>query len=186
MPEERPQLDAENREVGAQYEQFVRLLVEHEVRLRAFLRGLLPTWHDVDEVAQETSLVAWRKFAEFDDTSNFGGWLLTIARFEALKHRRRFARSRLVFAEDVWELLEQTAVSSPPQEIQLDTLENCLSKLPPAHRELVLMAHTPGVQIRDLAQAANRSLEAVYKAVRRIRAALMDCVSSALAEGARG
>ncbi|HBO52286.1 MAG TPA: RNA polymerase subunit sigma-70, partial [Planctomycetes bacterium] len=42
------------------YEAFVRLLVEHEPRVRSFLRGLLPTWHDVEEVAQEASLIAWR------------------------------------------------------------------------------------------------------------------------------
>ncbi len=41
------------------YEDFVRLLVEHEPRVRSFLRGLLPTWHDVEEVTQEASLVAW-------------------------------------------------------------------------------------------------------------------------------
>jgi RNA polymerase sigma-70 factor (ECF subfamily) len=40
------------------YEAFVRLLVEHEPRVRSFLRGLLPTWYEVEEVAQEASLVA--------------------------------------------------------------------------------------------------------------------------------
>jgi len=63
------------------YETFVRLLLEHEPRVRAFLRGLLPTWQDVDEVTQEASLVAWRKFGDFEEGSSFGGWLLTIACF---------------------------------------------------------------------------------------------------------
>src|SRR6185503_16986609 len=91
------------------YEAFVRLLVEHEPRLRSFLRGLLPAWADVEEVAQNASLVAWRKFTEFEQGGNFGGWLLTIARFEALKHRRKAARSPLVFSDDVWELLADEA-----------------------------------------------------------------------------
>ena len=47
------------------YEAFVRLLVEHEPRVRSFLRGLLPTWHEVEEVTQEASLIAWRKFDDF-------------------------------------------------------------------------------------------------------------------------
>ena len=63
------------------YEAFVRLLVEHEPRVRSFLRGLLPTWYEVEEVAQEASLVAWRKFDDFEQGTSFGGWLLTIARF---------------------------------------------------------------------------------------------------------
>ena len=39
------------------YEVFVRLVMKHEPRVRSFLRGLLPTWHDVEEVAQEASLI---------------------------------------------------------------------------------------------------------------------------------
>ena len=66
------------------YEEFVRLFVAHEGRLRAFIRALLPTWADVDEVMQETSLVAWRKFARFERGTNFMAWAATIARFEAL------------------------------------------------------------------------------------------------------
>ena len=65
------------------HETFVRLLLEHEPRVRGFIRGLVPTWHDVDEVVQQASLVAWRKFNEFDRGTNFGSWLMVIARFEA-------------------------------------------------------------------------------------------------------
>ena len=92
------------------YEAFVRLLVEHEPRVRAFLRGLLPTWHDVEDVTQEASLVAWRKFDDFEEGTSFGGWLLTIARFEALKYRRRVARSPLVFADEAGSVDKRAAV----------------------------------------------------------------------------
>ena len=57
------------------YEEFVRLFVAHEGRLRAFIRSLLPTWADVDEVMQETSLVAWRKFGRFERGTNFMAWV---------------------------------------------------------------------------------------------------------------
>ena len=43
------------------YEQFIRLFVAQEGRLRAFLRTLVPSLDELDEVMQETSLVAWRK-----------------------------------------------------------------------------------------------------------------------------
>ena len=114
------------------YEVFVRLLVEHEPRVRSFLRGLLPTWHDVEEVAQEASLIAWRKFDKFEQGTSFGGWLLTIARFEALKHRRRVARSPLVFADDVWELLAQEADGEGTQQMHRRHLEGCLGTNKPS------------------------------------------------------
>ena len=53
------------------YEEFVRIFTRHEPRLRAFVRSLLPTWDDVDEVMQETSLVLWRKWNDFDPESDF-------------------------------------------------------------------------------------------------------------------
>ena len=43
-------------------ELFVRLIMRHDRPIRAFLRGLLPTASDVDEVMQEVSVIAWRNF----------------------------------------------------------------------------------------------------------------------------
>ncbi|MFM7041047.1 MAG: sigma factor [Planctomycetaceae bacterium] len=95
------------------HETFVRLLLEHEPRVRGFIRGLVPTWHDVDEVVQQASLVAWRKFNEFDRGTNFGSWLMVIARFEALKHRRRVARGPRCLSAEVWEILTAEADPQP-------------------------------------------------------------------------
>ena len=163
------------------YEAFVRLLVEHEPRVRSFLRGLLPTWHDVEEVAQEASLIAWRKFDKFEQGTSFGGWLLTIARFEALKHRRRVARSPLVFADDVWELLAQEAEGEGTQQMHRRHLEGCLGKLKAGQRQLLLHVHSSGVVMREVALHSEKSEEAFYKAIQRLRAVVLDCVTKAVA-----
>ena len=167
------------------HEAFMRLLVEHEPRLRSYLRGLLPTWQDVEEVTQEACLVAWRKFEDFQTNSSFGGWLLTIARFEALKYRRKIARTALVFSEDVWELLADEAhrtASTDTNRSQLHQrhLEDCLQKLDAAQRELMLKVHAPGVVIRDLALHSGKSEQAFYKLIQRLRVVLLKCVSSAM------
>lgn len=164
-----------------QGEAFVRLLLAHESQVRSFLRGLLPTWSDVDEVIQEASLVAWRKFSEFQQGTAFGGWFLTIARFEALKHRRKIARTPLVFADDVWELLaEEAEVDATPQSHRRH-LEACLGKLQPEKRAVLLKVHSPGVVMRDLAVQSGKSEQAFYKVIQRLRATLLDCVSKSLA-----
>ena len=167
------------------YEAFVRLLMEHEPRVRSFLRGLLPTWHEVEEVAQEASLVAWRKFDDFEEGTSFGGWLLTIARFEALKYRRRMARSPLVFVDEVWDLLAEEASGEEVQQIRRQNLEVCLGKLEPAKRELLLHVHTHGVVMRKVAEESGKGEEAFYKVIQRLRAVLRDCVLKEMAtEGA--
>ena len=170
------------------HESFVRLLMEHEGRVRGFLRGLLPSWNDVDEVIQQASIVAWRKFPEFDRQTNFGGWLLVIARYEALKHRRRLARSPLVFSEEVWELLANEAEPAHAAEAidrRRTALEHCLDKLGAEQRRLLLETHTPGVRLNEIARRAGRSEQAFYKVVQRLRAAVLDCMRGQLVpEGA--
>ena len=163
----------------------MQLLVEHEPRVRSFLRGLLPTWQDVEEVAQEASLVAWRKFDNFEQGTSFGGWFLTIARFEALKHRRRVARTPLVFTDDVWSLLVDEAEEEDAQQMHRRHLEGCLQKLEPSQREVLLKVYAPGVVMREVAHESGKSEQAFYKAIQRLRAILLDCVSRAIAaEGA--
>ena len=163
------------------YEAFVRLLVEHEPRVRSFLRGLLPTWHEVEEVTQEASLIAWRKFDDFEDGTSFGGWLLTIARFEALKYRRRVARSPLVFADDVWDLLADEASGEDVQQIRRQHLEVCLGNLERSKRELLLNVYSPGVVMREVALQSGKSEQAFYKVIQRLRAVVLTCVTKALA-----
>jgi RNA polymerase sigma-70 factor (ECF subfamily) len=167
------------------YEAFVRLLVKHEPRVRSFLRGLLPAWHDVEEVAQEASLVAWRKFDDFAEGTSFGGWLLTIARFEALKYRRRMARSPLILAEDIWDMLAEEASREDVQQIRRRHLEVCLGKLKPAQRDLLVKVHSPGVVMREVAKELGKSEQAFYKLIQRLRAVLLDLVMKEIAaEGA--
>lgn len=170
----------------ARYEGFVRLLVENEARVRSFLRGLLPTWYDVEEVMQEASLVAWRKFSQFEPGTSFGGWLMTIARFEALKHRRKAARTPLVFSDDLWELLaaeaaDDVASSEPNAHTAMhEALEGCLDKVAPAQRELLLRAHAPGVRMSDVALQTGRSEQGFYKMMQRLRASLLECITKEL------
>ena len=168
------------------YEAFVRLLVEHEPRVRSFLRGLLPTWYDVEEVAQEASLIAWRKFDSFEEGTAFGGWLLTIARFEAMKYRRRVARSPLVFSDEVWDLLAEEASGEELQQIRRQHLEICLEKLGSPKRDLLLHVHTHGVVMRKAASESGKSEQAFYKVIQRLRSVVLDCVLKEITtEGAR-
>ena len=164
--------------------EFVHLLLAHEPRVRSFLRRLLPTGNDVDEVLQEASLIAWRKFSDFERGTAFGGWFLTIARFEALKYRRRMAKSPLIFADDVWELLADEGLERTDTSFQ-QHLDGCLAKLRAEQRTLILHLHQPGVVIRDVAARSGKSEQALYKVVQRLRESLLDCVTKSIArEGA--
>ena len=82
-------------------EVFLRVWTHHEPALRAFVHACLPRAAEVDEVMQNVSLVAWRKFPTLADHTLFPRWACLIARYEILMARRRHARDRLVLDEDV-------------------------------------------------------------------------------------
>lgn len=168
------------------HEDFVRLFSRHEGNVRAFVTSLLPNWEGVDEVMQEASLVMWRKFDQFVPNhpgSKFIDWAFTIARYEVLKYRRKRATDRLVFSEDVYELLaaqaEEVVIDHPRRE---KALQGCLAKLESAQRELIQVAYADGISIKDAATRVGRTPTGLYKALARIRQTLHRCIELSLSE----
>ncbi|MDF1813096.1 MAG: sigma-70 family RNA polymerase sigma factor [Verrucomicrobiales bacterium] len=166
------------------HEPFVRALTRHERVIRAYIRGAgITRPEDVDEIMQEVSLVAWRKFDQLDNADEFPVWACVIARYEILMFRRRHARDRLVFSEKVYELLAEQSleeVSSSMKEKRLNQLQQCVENLPPASRELVTAAYQPGSTIDKLASQLGKKTNTVYQQLWRIRRALEQCVEERL------
>lgn len=164
------------------HDQFLRLYIENETALRGFVRSLVPTLQDVDDVMQETAAVLWRKFDDLDSPANFRRWAFGVARFEALVHRRDRARDRHVFGDKLMALLEAEAMAAGEHSGQeLLALESCLTKLPHAQRALLEAAYAPGVRIDEMARNSGRTAMSLYKALHRIRILLVDCVRQAMA-----
>lgn len=177
----------ENQETPTDHEAFLRLFTRYEGNLRAFVASLLPTWEGVDEVMQESSIVLWRKFAQFDQSAEAGflDWAFMIARYEVLKYRRRRATDRLRFSEDVFELLVNTAEGvTVTQDQRLRLLRECVAKLEPAQLELVKAVYDDGAVIKDVAEQIGRSPTGLYKALARIRNRLASCIQTGLGSAA--
>ena len=57
-----------------QHQRFLRALTAHEPAVRAFIRRLVPSRSDADDVMQEVALVLWEKFSEFRPEADFLAW----------------------------------------------------------------------------------------------------------------
>ena len=173
--------DSEASDSADSHEQFLRLWTRHEPELRAFVRSCCPRAQEVDEVMQEVSVVAWRKFSSLDNSQAFGPWVCMIARYELLMARRRHARDRLVLAEDVVKLLaEEGKEEMSLRHRQLEVLDDCLKKLPPERRDLALAAYSRDTSIRELATQLGRTEGSLYQLLSRIRMQLFDCINRSL------
>ena len=164
------------------HETFLRLWMQHEPELRAFVRYCCPNDHEVDDVMQEVSIAALRKFSTLDDHAAFGAWACLIARYELLSARRRFARDRLVLAEDVVKLLaDEGAQELPLRQQQLRALDECVEKLPRERRELALAAYSKNTTMREIAKQLGQTEGSLYQLLARIRKGLHVCMEQALA-----
>lgn len=171
------ELEINNESEDARYEVFVKLFARHEAELRRFVNSFLPSWGDVDEVVQRAAIAIWRKFDQFDPETNFMKWACVVTRFEALAYRRKMARDRLVFRDDVLELMGKEAGEElDGRSAQHEALETCLLAMPEKQRKFVMLAYTPGVKVKEMAEEAGSTAAAFYMRLKRIRHQIMKCV----------
>lgn len=121
---------------------FLRVFTAHEMAIRAYVRRLVPSRADADDVMQEVAVVLWEKFATFRENGDFRAWAFGIARYEVLSWRRDKGRDRLVLDDDVLErLAEETVQEEPRLHLQRQALEGCLAKMNAGQRDLLMLAY---------------------------------------------
>src|SRR5436305_6726193 len=88
---------------------FLRLFLQNERRLYAYILTLLPNRADADDVLQEVSLVLWDKFDAEHPPDHFTAWGCRIAYFKILDFYKKRSRSRVVFSQAMLERVSDTA-----------------------------------------------------------------------------
>ncbi len=166
---------------------FTRLVTEQHQQLRSFVRslGVDPDW--VDDIAQETFLVAWRERDSFDQQLDYGKWLRGIARNLIRNEVRKQERHRRLLHKGLTELLLSAADANPVPEswatAHISTLRDCVEKLAPKSRKLVAGRYGDGWKAPDLADHFGMTPAAVRKALARIRKQLKACIDIQTVEG---
>jgi RNA polymerase sigma factor (sigma-70 family) len=82
------------------HNRFLRSFTANEQAIRAYVRRMVPTRGDADDVMQETSVVLWEKFDTFREDGDFRTWAFGVARYEVLAWLRDKGRDRLVLNEE--------------------------------------------------------------------------------------
>ena len=164
----------------------MRLFARYQRYVYYFIRSLMPDPAAVEEVLQETSLVLWKKFGEFQPGSNFHAWACKIARLEVFNYRARASRAEMHFSDVfVEEIADEADESIAYLEARMRVLESCLQKMSARDREMIDRRYRPGGTSRSVARELHRPIRSVYKSLSRIRKALLDCVSHSLAREER-
>ena len=168
---------------SARYKHFLRLFLQNERRLYAYIFTLVHNQTDSDDLLQEASLVLWDKFDAQHPPDDFAAWACRIAYFKILDFSKKRQRSRVCFGQALLERLAETAIEQSTA-LQLDerrdALASCVEKLSTRDRELLGWRFAEGGSTRTAAALAGKRVDAVYKSLARIRRALFDCVTRAI------
>lgn len=162
---------------------FVHLWTKSARRVHAYLLMLVMDWSDAEDLLQEVAATAWEKFPDYDPSRDFLAWVNGIARHKALSSRCK-ATLFLELTPELAELLEQEILSeSPVLQRQLTALQDCVSKLKTRDRELLQLRYAPDFTMEMVARRVQRSVDACYKALRRIHDQLFTCITIKLSRG---
>lgn len=157
------------------------LMTRHQRQIFSYIYTLVPRRHDAEDLLQETSVIICEKFDEFRPGSDFVAWACQIAWWRVRYSRQKFARSKVVFDQDLLDAVAQTASALATElDERHEALALCLGKLHARDRELVLTRYEPGHGVPEAARRSGRSMDAAYKALNRIRKSLFDCVTHQL------
>ncbi|HSJ02714.1 MAG TPA: sigma factor, partial [Verrucomicrobium sp.] len=81
--------------------EFLTLLTQHDRALGVYVYSLVPSSADADDILQQTKMVMWRSFSQFESGTNFLAWARKVAFHQILSYRREKKKEHLPLEEDV-------------------------------------------------------------------------------------
>jgi RNA polymerase sigma-70 factor, ECF subfamily len=159
---------------------FRKILRAYGLSLRTFIATQVHSVDDIDDLAQEVLLVAYRSLGEFRRGDDFGAWLRGIARHKIYDHFRRTSRRHKAlerFRDEVARLIENRLERTVSRDSSgaIEVLLGCIGQLPERMRRVV-RAGLDGHKPADVAGEMMTSVGAVYRLHYRANQLLRACM----------
>jgi RNA polymerase sigma-70 factor (ECF subfamily) len=163
------------------YELFLKLFTQDQMRLLAYIRSFIFNPTDAYDVYQESCLVLWRSFGSYDRKLLFTSWALGIARHQILHYFRSKQRDKLTFSDNLMSALTLEAINLTQEiEPRLEALQECLGELTERQHHLIKMFYGQNMSADAIALVWGRSVHTVYKSLKVMRRIIFSCVESKL------
>jgi RNA polymerase sigma-70 factor (ECF subfamily) len=161
-------------------EEFVELSSRHQRQLLGYLFTLVRNMDDAEDLLQQTNLVVWRKFDDYQAGTDFMRWACHIAHLQAIAFLRSKGREPVGLNESLMSKLADTRVDrSSVYERYREGLRLCMERLTSADRELLELCYDGDSSIKEIAKDLGRSADSIYHSLKRIRYVLLECINRA-------
>ncbi len=149
--------------------------------LSVFLRAAGCSEYLMDDVWQETMIVAWEKLDTFDRSRPFGPWLRGIATRVLLSNQRTSRRMTLIGDESALEYLSQelhriSQLSGDTLDEKLNALRDCVSRLSDQDRECIELRFQEDLMPAAISDQVGVALETIKKRLARAKLRLQECI----------
>jgi RNA polymerase sigma-70 factor (ECF subfamily) len=163
-------------------EELVSLIAGSQRRLFAFILTLVRRPNDAEDILQEVNIVLWRKREDYRPKSDFMAWAFKIARNQVMAFRAKQRRQADLFDEPLLTLIATVAEEeSALYERREAALRDCIAKLPPHSRDIVIGRYQTKKPVASIAAELGKTAKAISESLRRIRDHLRRCIDHALA-----
>jgi RNA polymerase sigma-70 factor (ECF subfamily) len=172
-------------------EAFRTLVDEHSRAVYRIAHRMTGNPSDAEDVVQETFLKAYRQLGRFESRANFGTWLHRIAvncSIDLIRSRpHREAGHDTAALEDMSAADGRDSAHKTPERLMLSTevqerISTAMSALSQRERAAFVLRHFEGHSIEDISHSlglkANATKHSIFRAVRKMRAALEPFVTS--------
>lgn len=161
--------------------EFLRAFLNSEHRIRSYIRVLIFDRVSAEDIFQDVSVTMLEKYESLDPETDFTAWACRIAWFKVLEWRQRQARDRLRFSEaTLQQVADEAMANTAESDRRQEALEKCVEKLSPDNIQMLIFRYQNGEAVEAIANKMDRTDEAVYKALSRIRRSLHDCINRVL------
>lgn len=163
---------------------FEILVHENADMLTAYLRSSLGSSSDVDDLFQETMVVAWRRLSDYDRSRPFGPWLRGIARKLILAHYRKKASGPIWCTPEVLEEIDRRfeKLSNNAGDSFRDRVEpllTCIQRLSERLRQVIELGYGREMSYREIARVTEEQEETIRKRAQRAKTRLRECLQNA-------
>jgi RNA polymerase sigma-70 factor len=163
--------------------QVAQLLMQHRIALYGYIFACVRNHADAEDILQNVCLAVSESIAQLTSEDGFLPWAREIARRRVLAYRRTARREAVLDPDLVRQLAEAAdrVEELEPASEQWIALTACLEALPPKSRRLIATRYSDNEgRAEHLAARFGRSVQGIYAQIKRIKAALRDCVQRRL------
>lgn len=165
-------------------DEFVALTLANQTKIRNFIHSLVSNREDAEDIFQRTSVVLWKKFSQYEPGTSFASWAMRVAYYEICDYRKKLARARVTFSQDLFDKLADEVENVCLQEDERrDALDRCMQGLSTTNRELVRLRYLEDLPMEEVAKQINRPVKTVYRVLQKVRSWLQGCIHTRISQG---